>query len=61
MKDEAELVRERTNGNKIERVGQNPQSLNSFAESVSEAEALCAKIASILKGLQGVMVSLAAT
>jgi ABC-type uncharacterized transport system permease subunit len=61
MKDEAELVKERTNGNKIERVGQNPQSLNCFAESVSEAEALCAKIASILKGLQGVMVSLAAT
>jgi len=42
-------------------VGLSPQSLNRYAASVSKAEALCAEIASILKGLQGMVGSLART
>ena len=42
-------------------VGLSPQSLNRYAASVSKAEALCAEIASILKGLRGAVKSLTDT
>jgi len=38
-------------------VGLSTQSLNQFAASVGKAEALCAEIACILKGLRGLAVS----
>jgi hypothetical protein len=38
-------------------VGLSTQSLNQFAENVSKVEALCAEIASILRGLQAMAVS----